>query len=152
MPTLALNRKARSEYEFLEEFEGGLVLTGPEVKSAKGGHIQLKGAFLTMQKGELWLKNAYIAPYKPAGDIPYNPNADRKVLVHKQELAKISEKKAAQGLTIVPISVYTKHNFIKLGFALAKGKKKYEKRESKKQADIKRTIAARMKGDRHADM
>jgi SsrA-binding protein len=146
MPVLAKNKRAIFDYEFLETFEGGLVLSGPEVKSAKAGRIQLKGAFLFLRNGELWLKNAYIAPYKPAGPQPdYDPSQERKVLVHRAELKKLLGKMKAEGLTLVPVSAYTRRNLVKLEFALARGKKEYEKRDVLKKRDVDRQIRERMK-------
>ena len=93
MPTLALNRRATYDYDLLEEYEGGLALTGAEVKSAKAGHLQLKGAFLHMRGGELWLKGSYIAKYAPAGkQEAYEAARDRKVLVHRRELSRLIGK------------------------------------------------------------
>ena len=147
MPTLAVNKKAKFDYEILEKFEGGLVLTGPEVKSVKAGRVQMKGAFLDISKEELWLKNVYIAKYGPAGkQEDYEADRNRKVLVHRKQLSRLVGKKQAEGLTIVPISIYTKGNLIKLEFAVARGKKKYEKREAIKKRDVKRQMQERMKG------
>ncbi|MFH1405030.1 MAG: SsrA-binding protein SmpB [Patescibacteria group bacterium] len=147
MPKLAINKKATFDYDLQEKFEGGLKLTGAEVKSAKAGHIQLKGAFLFVHGNELWLKNSFIAAYKPAGDAgAYDPYRDRKVLVHTKEIKRFTGKTQSEGLTLVPICVYTSRNLIKLEFALARGKKKYEKRETIKKRDVKRQLEQRMKG------
>ena len=148
MAALAVNKKARFDYEILETLEAGLKLTGPEVKSVKSGHIQLKGAFLHIQKNELWLKGAYIAPYKPAGNQEgYDPYRDRKVLVHRRELSRLTGKRQAEGLTLVPLSVYLKGGLIKLEFGVARGKKKYEKRETIKKRDVQRDIREKLKGN-----
>lgn len=126
---LVHNKRAAYDYEFLETFEGGLVLTGPEAKSAKLGRFQLTGAFLHVSNGELWLKNAKIAAYAPAGlQETYKPDQERKVLVRKRELVRLAGRSQADGLTLVPISVYVRRNLVKLKFALARGKKQYEKR------------------------
>jgi len=146
MPKLALNKRARFDYEFLDTFEGGLVLSGSEVKSIKEGHVQLKGAFVTIRDSELWLRNAYVAPYKPAGPKPsYEPYQDRKILIHKAELKRLIGKSQEAGLTIVPISLYTKARLVKLEFALARGKKKYEKRETIKKRDLDRKVREHLK-------
>ena len=137
--SLALNRRASYDYEFLDTFEGGLELTGPEVKSAKLGRIQLAGSFLQVRRGELWLKNAQIAKYAPAGPQPhYLVDQDRKVLIHRKEINRLMGKTQTDGLTLVPISVYVAHGLVKLNFALARGKKQYEKRDK-----IKKREAAR---------
>lgn len=147
MKILAINKRAQFDYELLEIFEAGLVLTGPEVKSAKAGSVQLKGAFLDIRAQELWLKNAHISAYKPAAGIQtdYDPTRDRKVLVHKRELKRLIGKKKEEGLTLIPVRMYIKQQLVKLEFAVARGKKKYEKRETIKKRDIDRQIREHMK-------
>lgn len=142
MKLLALNKRAKFDYELLEKFEAGLVLTGPEVKSAKAGSVQLKGSFLDIRGGQLWLKNAHITPYAPAASAQkdYDPTCDRKVLVHKRELKRLIGKKKMEGLTLVPVCLYLKNNLVKLEFAVAKGKKQYEKRETIKKREVDRQI------------
>lgn len=145
MPSLATNKKAGFDYDLQEEFEAGLVLEGWEVKSAKSGHVQLKGAFLHIQNDELWLKNAFISPYGPAGNRDVVSDRDRKVLVHKRELKRLIGKKQTEGLTLVPLRIYTKGRLVKLVFAVARGKKKYEKREAIKKRDVDRQMKEHMK-------
>lgn len=150
MPTLAVNKKAKFDYDLIEEFEGGLALEGAEVKAAKAGNIQLKGSFLSISNGELWIKNMHIGKYSPAGkQEEYDATRDRRVLCRKSEIKKLVGKKQAEGLTIVPIRVYTKGDLVKLGFAIAKGKKKYEKRESIKKRDVEKQIREDIKKTRH---
>ncbi|OGL92800.1 SsrA-binding protein [Candidatus Uhrbacteria bacterium RIFCSPLOWO2_12_FULL_47_9] len=145
MPSLATNKKAGFDFDLQEEFEAGLVLLGWEVKSAKAGHVQLKGAFLHISNDELWIKNAFISPYKPAGNQEVQSDRDRKVLVHKRELKRLIGKKLTEGLTLVPLRIYTKGNLVKLVFAIAKGKKKYEKREAIKKRDVDRQMKEHMR-------
>lgn len=146
MAALAVNKRARFDYDLLETLEGGLVLTGPEVKSIKGGRLQLKGAFLHVTGGELWLKNAHVAKYRPAGEQPdYDPARPRKVLIHKKELKRLMGKVQSSGLTLVPISVYTRGDLLKLEFALARGKKQFEKRDAIKKRDVDRQIRQHLK-------
>lgn len=142
MTTLAVNKKAKFDYEFIERYEAGLVLFGHEVKSIKTGHISLKGAFVTIHNNELYLTNALVPLYKHAGNIKeYDTNRSRKLLVKKSEIRSLIGKKAQAGLTMVPIRVYTKKNLLKLEFALARGKSKHDKRHSIKKRDIDRNIA-----------
>jgi SsrA-binding protein len=138
MKIYAINRRAKFDYEILEKFEAGLVLKGYEVKSIKTGHISLKGAYVTMHKDELHLTNANIPLYKHARIDGYDPTASRKLLVHKKEIEYLSKKSDAQGLTLVPLSVYNNKNRIKLEFALARGKKTIDKRQNikKREDDI----------------
>mgnify|MGYP000395086629 CR=1 FL=1 len=136
MNLLAVNKKAHFDYDILEEFEAGLVLRGFEVKSAKAGRISLRGAFIFPTKNSLTLNNAHIAHYGPAGKIPdYDPENPRQLLLKKKEITYLKKKSQANGLTIVPLSVYTKGKLIKLKFALAKGKKKFDKRFSIKKRE-----------------
>jgi len=146
MSTLALNKRAGFDYDLLEKFEAGLVLTGPEVKAAKAGSVQLKGAFLDVRGNELWLKNAFIAKYAPAGEqAGYDPYRNRKVLVRRREIDRLMGKTKTDGLTMVPIRVYLSRNLLKLEFALARGKKQFEKRDTIKKREVDREIRARLK-------
>lgn len=151
MPTLAINKRARFDYDFVEKYEGGLMLTGAEVKATKTGHVDIKGAFLSIQKEELWIKNMHIGKYAPAGaQEDYVPTRTRKVLVRRAELKQLIGKKQAQGLTLVPIRVYTKGDLVKLEFAVARGKKRHEKRETIKKRDTDRQIREEQKKTRFA--
>lgn len=138
-----VNRRARYDYHLLEKFEAGIVLSGAEVKSVKAGHIRLEEAFGRLKDSEAWLINAHIHPYPFADNREYDPRRPRKLLLHKNELLKLAQE-TYRGLTIVPVSCYTKHNKVKLEIALAKGKKKYEKREAKKRKDLEREVAKEM--------
>lgn len=148
METLAVNKKARFDYELLETFEAGLVLKGHEVKSIKAGHVSLKNSFVTFKNTELYLTNAHITPYKQAGNLENNdPTAPRKLLLKKSEIKKLIGKTKTEGLTLVPISMYNKKSLIKLEFALGKGKKKFDKRQTirdrENKIEIERTYKER---------
>jgi len=136
-----INRRASYDYRLLEKFEAGIVLSGPEVKSVKAGHFHLEEAFCQVKNGELWLFNAHIHPYNFADTQDYDPRRARKLLLHKKEILKLAQHSSQKGLTIVPVSCYTKGNKIKLEIALAKGKKKYEKREAIKKRDLEREMS-----------
>jgi SsrA-binding protein len=147
MSTLAFNKRANFDYDILEKYEAGLVLLGHEVKSIKTGHISLKGSFVTVKSirdkplPELHLINAHIPLYKHAGTVKsYDPYRSRKLLLKKNEIRHLIGKKQEQGLTLVPIKIYTKHSFIKLEFGIGKGKKKHDKRETIKKRDVDRDI------------
>lgn len=148
MKILALNKRANFDYEILEKLEGGLVLAGSEVKSIKTGHINLKGAYVTITGNELYLTNANIPAYQPK-NMPedYDANRSRKVLIHKRQIKSLVGKISHKGLTLVPIKVYSKHGLIKLEFGIGKGKKKIDKREDIKRREDKLSIqrALRMK-------
>jgi SsrA-binding protein len=146
MPTLAYNKRAKFDYEILATYEAGLVLFGHEVKSIRTGHVSLKGAYVTVKRTsknlpELLLINAHISMYKKASGIKdYDPTRPRKLLVKKNEIKHLLGKKDEQGLTLVPIKIYTKRSLIKLEFGIGKGKKKYDKREAIKKRETDRTI------------
>lgn len=149
MANLSVNRKASFSYEFLVRFEGGLALTGAEAKASKKGSIDMKGSYLSIENEELWLKNMHIGKYAPAGaQTDYDPLRQRKVLVHRKELKSIQDETQKSALTIVPIRVYTKGDLVKIEFAIARGKKAYEKRDSIKKRDVDRHIKEEMKKKR----
>ncbi len=131
MAILAKNRKATFNYELQDKYEAGLVLTGAEVKSIKTGHVSLSESFITRKNNELFLTNANIPFYKFAGDAKnYDPTRPRKVLLRKSEIKHLIGKISVEGLTLVPLCVYTKKRLIKLEFAIGKGKKKFDKRNT----------------------
>ena len=138
---LAENKKALFDYEILEKYEAGVVLTGQELKSAKMGQINLKGAYVTFHNGKAFVLNMHINKYKPAGPMPdYDPTHTRELLLHKKEIAYLQEKSLERGLTIVPLRVYTKQRLLKIEVAIGRGKKAYDKRESIKKKDLKREL------------
>lgn len=141
MPNLAENKKALFDYEILEKYEAGLELTGQEVKSAKMGQINLKGSYVTFHNGKAYVLNMHINKYKAAGPLPnYDPTRTRQLLLHKKEIAYLQGKSMEKGLTIVPLSVYTKQRLLKIEVAVARGRKTYDKREVIKKRDVKREM------------
>mgnify|MGYP001135103580 CR=1 FL=1 len=136
-----INRKAKFNYDFLEKFEAGIVLTGAEVKSVKKGQIRLDEAFVRIDpNGEVWLTNTHIHPYELADNRNYQPTRSRKLLLHKKEILSLAKKMEGRNLSIVPTSCYTKKGMVKLELALAKGKKKWEKKEKIKKRDLEREM------------
>jgi len=142
---VATNRKAFHEYHILETFEAGLELRGSEVKSIREGKASLKQAYILIRKGEAWLRGTHIPSYSHTGFEGHEPVRDRKLLLHKKEIQKINSKLAEKGLTAVPTKLYFKGGLIKLEFGLAKGKKLYDKRDTKKKRDVERDIQRAMK-------
>lgn len=140
-----INRKARHDYHLLEKFEAGLALSGAEVKSVKAGKMNLSESFVKVIGGEAWLINAYINPYPYADNRDYDPRRNRKLLLHKNELLKLTQQTKEKGLTVVPVSCYTKGRQIKLEIALGRGKKKADRREAKRKKAIKREIEQTLK-------
>ena len=140
------NSKAGFNYETLETYEAGLQLLGHEVKSIRTGHMSLNDSFIVIDDGELFLVKAYIPPYQVKNVAPsYDPYRKRKLLIQKKEFNQIMRKKQEAGLTLIPLSLYDKRGFLKLQFALARGKQKHDKRQTIKSRDAKREIDRIMK-------
>ena len=133
---LAANRAAFHNYHISDKFEAGIALTGTEVKSAMGGRVQLKEAYVGVREGEAWLFNAHISPYSHGNRLNHEPMRTRKLLLHKREIEKLEEASVKQGMTLVPTQVYLKNGRIKVEVGVARGKKLYDKRE----AEIRRTV------------
>lgn len=148
MPTLVQNKKAYHDYHVLEKLEAGMVLSGAEVKSVKNGQMNLKGSYVSFNReNEAWMIGCHIAPYKHATTIRAgsNPSRPRKLLLHKKEIIYLESKNREPGLTILPLSIYTKGNLIKAEIGVVRGKKKFDKREQIKKRDIEREIGRKMK-------
>ena len=144
---VATNRKAFHEYHILETFEAGVQLRGSEVKSIREGKASLKQAYILIRKGEAWLRGTHIPTYSHTGFEGHEPVRDRKLLLHKKEIQRINSKLAEKGLTAVPTKLYFKGELIKLEFGLAKGKKLYDKRDTKKKRDVERDIQRALKAE-----
>lgn len=140
MPTYAVNKKARHEYEILDTVEAGLVLTGQEVKSIRTGNIKLLGSYVTFHEGNAELLNLHIPLYRFATNPTYVPDRTRRLLLNKKELAYLYGKSQEKGLTILPVSVYTKGQRIKIELAVGRGKKLHDKRQTLKDRDVNRKI------------
>lgn len=130
---IATNRRARHDYEISSEFEAGLVLTGSEVKSMRAGKANLKDSFGHVRDGEVWLVNAYIAPYSFAREGGHDPERSRKLLLHRHEIDRITGSLSEKGLTLVPMRLYFKDGKAKVQMGLGRGKRTVDKR-----ADIKK--------------
>lgn len=148
MPTLATNKKGLHDYKVIEKFETGIVLSGPEVKSVKAGQINLKGSYISIDgKNQAWLVDAHVSSYKQAASVQqkYSPTQKRRLLLHKREIDYLRGKSKEKGLTIMPISVYTKGSLIKVELGLAKGKKQRDKRDIIKKRESDRQIRRHMR-------
>lgn len=142
----AENRQARFDYNILEVYKAGLVLTGHEVKSIRQGKINLADSFARAEKGELWIYGAHISPYASSSTAEkIDPLRRRKVLLEKREQVKLISKTAEKGLTLVPLKVYFEGNWAKVDLGLAKAKKKYEKREKLRRQSAQREIEGAFK-------
>lgn len=139
------NRKAEFDYQLLEHYEAGVKLVGAEVKAVKLGHADLTGSFIRIVGGEVQLVNARIYPYKFAREDAFDNTRTRKLLLHKKQILALKSKMDGANLTIVPVSLYTSHTFIKVDMALAKSKKKFDKKESIKNRDLDIEIQRELK-------
>ena len=143
---VADNRKARHNYEFLDTFEAGLVLTGTEVKSLRGGKANIGESYATHEDGELWLINAYIPEYLQANRFNHNPRRRRKLLLHRRQVARLAGAVGREGLTLIPTRLdFNERGRAKLALALAKGRKTHDKREVAKKRDWQREKARLMR-------
>ena len=145
MAVLINNKKAKFNYEILDKYEAGIELTGVEVKSLKNGKGNFTGAYVIVRGAEAFLIEAEIPPYQPKNvSDDYNPRRNRKLLLKKKELAKLAEYEKNKGLTLIPLSLYNKGRYLKLEFAVARGKKTIDKRQTiaKRQSDreVQRTL------------
>lgn len=137
--TVALNRKARHDYSIEDTLEAGIQLAGTEVKSLRGGGVQITDAHAGEMRGELWLFNAHIPEYHGGNKFNHEPKRPRKLLVHKRELSRLIGAVAREGMTLVPLALYfNPRGIAKIELGLAKGKKKWDKRETEKSRDWQR--------------
>jgi SsrA-binding protein len=144
--SLVEHKKARLDYEVLEEFEAGIELLGHEVKSLRGGQGKLEGSHIIVRGGEAYLVGAHIPPYQPGNtDEAYDANRNRKLLLTKKELAALALAEGQKGLTVVPLRVYNKGRNLKLLVAIARGRKQHDKRSVLKERDTKREIDRTLK-------
>lgn len=142
---VAVNRKARHEYEVLEKLEAGIELVGTEVKSIRQGNVNLKEAWADVKEGEAWLIGMHISPYEKGNIFNREPERTRKLLLHKREIRKLGADLKVKGLTLVPLALYFKNSHVKVELGICRGKKLYDKRASKAADDAKRTMERAMK-------
>jgi len=146
--TVAQNRKARHDYFIVDSFEAGIVLTGTEIKSLREGRANLKDGYAMIRGGELWLENVHISPYDKGTHYNVDPLRTRKLLVHKREIIRLTQRTKEQGFTLVPLKLYIKQGrYAKCELALAKGKQLHDKREAIAARDAQREME-RMAKDR----
>lgn len=137
---ITVNRRARHDFEIGEKFEAGLVLVGSEVKSLREGKANLKDSFARLQNGEVWLHNAHISPYDPASQFGHDPVRARKLLLNRKEIDKLDGKVKERGLTLIPLRLYFKKGRAKVEIALARGKKRHDKRASIREREVAREM------------
>lgn len=142
---IAKNKKVFFDYEILDKYECGIVLTGPEVKSIRGGRVQLKGSYVQFINNRMVIVNMHISEYKPAANASYDPTHTRSILLRKNQIEEVRAKLEQKGLTVVPLEIYLKGNLIKVQIGVCKGRKQFDKREVLKERAIKRDIEQKVK-------
>jgi SsrA-binding protein len=143
--SIALNRRARHDYDIQESFEAGLALVGSEVKSLRAGRADLKDAYGLIDRGEAWLVGLHISPYQFARDGGHDPERTRKLLMHRGEIERVRGKLDQKGLALIPLRLYFKEGKAKVEMALAKGQAKYDKRETLKRRQAEREMQRAMR-------
>ncbi|WP_138207734.1 SsrA-binding protein SmpB [Haloimpatiens lingqiaonensis] len=143
--TLAENRKARHDYFIEEVYEAGIELVGTEVKSIREGKANLKDSYADIRNGEVFVINMHVSPYEKGNIFNKDPLRDRKLLLHKSEILKLTGFTSQKGYTLVPLSLYLKNGRVKVSLAVAKGKKNYDKRDAMLEKAAKRDIDRQMK-------
>jgi SsrA-binding protein len=138
--TVVSNRRALHDYEILERFEAGIVLTGSEVKSLRGGRGSLSEAYGRVQGGEVWLEGMHIPPYEQGEKRGYDPIRRRKLLLHRNEIERLIGKTQERGLTLVPLRVYISHGLAKVEVGLGRGKRQFEKRQATLEREHRREM------------
>lgn len=134
------NRKAFHNYFIIEAYEVGIALKGTEVKSLRLGNANLQDSYATIKNGEVWLIGMHISPFEKGNINNHDPKRDRKLLLHKQEIRRLVGKVAEKGLTLVPLKVFFKNNYVKVELGLARGKKTYDKREAIAKREVERQM------------
>lgn len=142
---VAANKKAFHDYFVLDRFEAGIELFGTEVKSIRGGSLNLKDSYCYVKDGEMFVKGMHVSPYEKGNIFNRDPDRERRLLMHKREIIKLGSRVKLEGVTLIPLSVYFKDSRVKLELGLCKGKKNYDKRESEAKRDARREIDRAMK-------
>lgn len=146
--SVAKNRRASHDYQILDSWEAGIVLTGTEVKSLRDGKANISDAYGILRDGEVYLINLHISPYERGGYVNHEPTRTRKLLLHRREIRKMIGAVERQGLTLVPLELYFSGGRAKVALALGKGKKLHDKRDDAKKRDDERDMARAMRGNR----
>ena len=146
--TIAQNRKAFHDYHIVETIEAGIVLTGSEIKSIREGKVNLRDSYARPSEGELWLIGAHIARYDAASYQNHDPHRDRKLLLHREQIAELASQARVKGFSIVPLKLYLKKGRAKLELGLGRGKKLYDKREAIARREAEREIEGNIKRER----
>lgn len=139
------NKKAYFDYEVLEKYETGIILTGAEVKSIKGGHVQLKGSFAAVKNERVFVENMHVSPYKYAANVPQDPLRRRELLLRRKEINYLAGLAAQKGYTLIPLEILVKNNLLKILLGVCRGKKQHDKRDVLKKRAVNREIEQGLK-------
>ena len=145
--TVADNRRARFDYDLMERVEAGLALTGTEIKSVRAGQANIRDAYAQIRGGEMWLQNMHVAPWSGGGPWNHEPMRARRLLLHRREIDRLSRQVLQKGLTLVPVRLYIKGHHAKVEVALAKGRRRYDKRQAIMRRETEREIGRAMRRD-----
>jgi SsrA-binding protein len=147
---VAQNKKARHDYDILDTVEAGIVLVGSEVKSIRDGKVQLRDSYARVEDGEVWLHGVHVAPYVFANDFgTVDPDRPRKLLLHRRQIAELGQRAAQDALTLIPLAIYFRDGRAKVDLALARGRRKYDKRAAIAERDANREMARAQSGRQH---
>ena len=148
--TISINRRARHDYEILETYQAGLVLTGTEIKSVRARKVSLREAYAAIEGGEACLYNMHISPYEPGSRENVDPRRRRKLLLHRREIDRLLGRTVERGLTVVPLRLYLQRGYAKVELGLARGKRQYDKRkaiaEREARREEERALSERQRG------
>jgi SsrA-binding protein len=144
---IAVNRKARHDYDIRDTMEAGISLMGTEIKSIREGRVNLTDAYVQVKNREAWLMDMHVTPYSHGGYANHDPRRPRKLLLHRDEILKLAGQIAQKGLTVVPLRIYLKDGRAKVEIAVAKGRKDYDKRDAMATRDAQREVERALKGD-----
>ncbi len=146
--TITVNRKAQHDYHILEKLEAGIALTGTEIKAIRDGRVNLRDAYARPERGEMWLVGAHIGAYPAAGPFNHEPRRNRKLLLHRKEILALAREVEEKGLTLVPLRLYLKSGRAKLELALARGRRRYDRRQTiaRREAEREMRRALRRRG------
>ena len=148
---IAVNRRAGHDYEIIETFDAGIVLTGPEIKSIRARRVNLGDAYAAIERAEAWLYNMHISPYEAGSRYNPDPKRRRKLLLHRREIDKLLGRTVERGLTLVPLRIYLQRGYAKVAIGLARGKREYDKRRAIAEREVRReeerALSERQRGE-----
>jgi SsrA-binding protein len=146
---IAVNRRARHDYDIIDTFDAGIVLTGPEIKSIRARRVNLRDAYAQVAQGEAWLYSMHIAPYEPGSRDNRDPRRTRKLLLHRREIDRLVGRTVERGLTIVPLRLYLQRGYAKLQLGVARGRRQWDKRQAIAEREARREEERALSPRRH---